>query len=172
MRFASLCARLACVWLLPRRLRLLQRGAIGSVIYREQHRPFHLRRRCNSLYQCIRDARAKLNALHRFNATVKTIPLTDRLHQHLSGADCRAGGAAFCATLSSQPTSRKEHHRAERGQVNVPVFCSSLFYSGKCSRRARRSVRSRATSCPGWLKAIVDHRHKTVTISNTLSRRL
>ncbi|MCV5654667.1 hypothetical protein OFN54_25335, partial [Escherichia coli] len=41
-----------------------------------------------------------------------------------------------------------EHHRAELGQVNVsPGFLQAhYFYSGKCSRRARRSVRSRATS--------------------------
>ncbi|CDL17813.1 hypothetical protein [Klebsiella pneumoniae IS46] len=134
-----------------RRLRLLQRGAIGSVIYREQHLAlFHLLAvGVIHFINVSRDARAKLNALHRFNATVKTIPLTDRLHQHLSGADRRGGRRSILRDAVVAADEQKgEHHRAERGQVNVsPGFLQAhYFYSGKCSRRARRSVRSRATS--------------------------
>ncbi len=54
VRFASLCASWPAFGSRQRRLRLLQRGAIGSVVYREQHWPFFTSgRRCNSLYQYI-----------------------------------------------------------------------------------------------------------------------
>ena len=70
-------------------LRLFQRGAIGSVIDREQYLAFFDLLTVGVIHfiNVAGDARAELYAFHRFDPAIKAIPLANGFDDHISGAD-------------------------------------------------------------------------------------
>jgi hypothetical protein len=114
-----------------RRLRLFQRGAIGSVINSEQHLAlFHfLAVGVIHFINVAGDAGAQLNAS---TASIRPLKLSHWLMDFTTTSaalTAGAGGAAFCATLLSHPTSSTESNIApSASDESYPGFCRLIIF--------------------------------------------